>query len=372
MKKKDDGKFYVVKEVNTTKMNRKEREEAKKEVKVLSQMHHPNIVTYRESFEDSGIMYIVMDYCDGGDLYSRINKQRGQPFPEDQILDWFVQLCLAVKHVHDRKILHRDIKSQNIFLTKSGRVKLGDFGIARVLSSTVELARTCIGTPYYLSPEICENRPYNNKSDIWAMGCVLYEVTTLKHAFEAGNMKNLVLKIIRGSYPPVPSSYSYDLRHLITQCFKRNPRDRPSVNAILRLGFIQRRIESFLSQSMISDEFAHTILHRHGQPAAPPAARHAVAPVVKKVEAKPSAVAIRAPVKRKDPAAIYGAPVRPQQRVVKPAMAAAKRPAGGSGPKVAALRLKQKREQEKKEQVIEKAFSRLVLQQFEMNAQELM
>jgi hypothetical protein len=102
---------------------------------------------------------------------------------------------------------------------------------------------------------------------------------------------------------------------------------------------------------MISDEFAHTILHRHGQPAAPPAARHAVAPVVKKVEAKPSAVAIRAPVKRKDPAAIYGAPVRPQQRVVKPAMAAAKRPAGGSGPKVAALRLKQKREQEKKEQI---------------------
>ena len=84
-------------------------------------------------------------------------------FTENQVLDWFVQLSLALKHVHDRKILHRDIKSQNVFLTKSGIVKLGDFGIARVLNSTVELARTCIGTPYYLSPEICENKPYNNK-----------------------------------------------------------------------------------------------------------------------------------------------------------------------------------------------------------------
>ena len=102
-------------------------------------------------------------YVPSGDLYSRINSQKGRLFPEPQVLDWFVQLCLALKHVHDRKILHRDIKTQNVFLTKSGMVKLGDFGIARVLSSTVELARTCIGTPYYLSPEICENKPYNNK-----------------------------------------------------------------------------------------------------------------------------------------------------------------------------------------------------------------
>ncbi|KAL6036298.1 hypothetical protein STEG23_024034, partial [Scotinomys teguina] len=163
------------------------------------------------------------------------------------ILDWFVQICLALKHVHDRKILHRDIKSQNIFLTKGGTVQLGDFGIARVLNSTVELARTCIGTPYYLSPEICENKPYNNKSDIWALGCVLYELCTLKHAFEAGNMKNLVLKIISGSFPPVSLHYSYDLRNLLSQLFKRNPRDRPSVNSILEKGFIAKRIEKFLS-----------------------------------------------------------------------------------------------------------------------------
>ncbi|XP_076736349.1 serine/threonine-protein kinase Nek1 [Maylandia zebra] len=115
-------------------------------------MSHPNIVQYKESFEEGGCLYIVMDYCEGGDLFKKINSQKGVLFSEAQILDWFVQICLALKHVHDRKILHRDIKSQNIFLTKDGTVQLGDFGIARVLNSTVELARTCIGTPLSRSP----------------------------------------------------------------------------------------------------------------------------------------------------------------------------------------------------------------------------
>jgi NIMA (never in mitosis gene a)-related kinase len=250
VKGKKDGKHYVIKQIDLTKMDRRGKEEARREVRVLSQMKHPNIVTYKDSFEETGSLYIVMDYCDGGDLYKHINAQKGQLFPEDQVLNWFVQLALALKHVHDRKILHRDIKSQNVFLTKRGVVKLGDFGIARVLNSTVELARTCIGTPYYLSPEICENRPYNNKSDIWALGCVLYEMVTLKHAFEAGNLRNLVMKIVRGSYPSIPSRYSQDMKRLIDSCLKHHPRDRPSVNSILRFPFIQKRIEHFLSETV--------------------------------------------------------------------------------------------------------------------------
>ena len=128
-------------------------------------------------------------------------------------------------------------------------VKLGDFGIARILDGTSDYAKTCIGTPYYLSPEICENKPYNNKSDLWAMGCVLYEMATLKHAFQAGSMKNLILKIIRGSYPPVHSRYSYDLRHLVTALLKRNPKERPSLDSILRKGFIQK-VGSYLTQGL--------------------------------------------------------------------------------------------------------------------------
>ncbi|XP_051729930.1 serine/threonine-protein kinase Nek1 isoform X2 [Ctenopharyngodon idella] len=294
VKSRTDGRQYVIKEIGISRMSNKERQESRKEVAVLANMSHPNIVQYKESFEESGCLYIVMDYCEGGDLFKKINNQRGTLFPEEQILDWFVQICLALKHVHDRKILHRDIKSQNIFLTKDGTVQLGDFGIARVLNSTVELARTCIGTPYYLSPEICENKPYNNKSDIWALGCVLYEMCTLKHAFEAGNMKNLVLKIIRGSYPPVSVHYSQDLRSLLAQLFKRNPRERPSVSAILGKPFLARRIHKFLSPQLIAQEFSHSL--------------HLIQPKM--------SVAQGAPAKRPAPGPI---PISPAQKITKPA-----------------------------------------------------
>ncbi|XP_070613525.1 serine/threonine-protein kinase Nek1 isoform X16 [Erythrolamprus reginae] len=299
VKAKENGKQYVIKEINISKMSNKEREESRREVAVLANMKHPNIVLYRESFEEAGCLYIVMDYCEGGDLFKKINAQKGVFFSEDQIMDWFVQICLALKHVHDRKILHRDIKSQNIFLTKDGTIQLGDFGIARVLNSTVELARTCIGTPYYLSPEICENKPYNNKSDMWALGCVLYEMCTLKHAFEAGNMKNLVLKIISGSFPPVSTRYSHELRSLISQLFKRNPRDRPSVNSLLEKMFIVKRIEKFLTPQLIAEEFSHKIFQKFG-PHAVPAKR----------PAQGQNLASAAPARKiTKPAAKYGVPL---------------------------------------------------------------
>ncbi|XP_064566758.1 serine/threonine-protein kinase Nek1 isoform X9 [Zonotrichia leucophrys gambelii] len=296
---KENGQQYVIKEINISKMSHKEREESRREVAVLANMKHPNIVLYRESFEENGCLYIVMDYCEGGDLFKKINAQKGILFSEDQILDWFVQICLALKHIHDRKILHRDIKSQNIFLTKDGTIQLGDFGIARVLNSTAELARTCIGTPYYLSPEICQNKPYNNKSDIWALGCVLYEMCTLKHAFEAGNMKNLVLKIISGPFPPVSMHYSYDLRNLLSQLFKRNPRNRPSVNSILEKNFLAKRVEKFLTPELIAEEFSHKIFHKFG-PHASPAQR----PVQ-----EPTLTSVAPAQKITKPAAKYGVPL---------------------------------------------------------------
>ncbi|XP_075005443.1 serine/threonine-protein kinase Nek1 isoform X4 [Calonectris borealis] len=299
VKAKENGQQYVIKEINISKMSNKEREESRREVAVLANMKHPNIVLYRESFEENGCLYIVMDYCEGGDLFKKINAQKGILFSEDQILDWFVQICLALKHIHDRKILHRDIKSQNIFLTKDGTIQLGDFGIARVLNSTAELARTCIGTPYYLSPEICQNKPYNNKSDIWALGCVLYEMCTLKHAFEAGNMKNLVLKIISGPFPPVSVHYSYDLRNLLSQLFKRNPRNRPSVNSILEKNFIAKRVEKFLTPQLIAEEFNHKIFQKFG-PHAAPAKRPAQEQIL---------TSIASAQKITKPAAKYGVPL---------------------------------------------------------------
>ncbi|MBN3308498.1 NEK1 kinase, partial [Amia calva] len=277
VKSKEDGTQYVIKEISISRMSNKERQESRREVAVLANMKHPNIVQYKESFEESGCLYIVMDYCEGGDLFKRINAQKGILFSEDQ--------------------------ANNIFLTKCGTIQLGDFGIARVLNSTVELARTCIGTPYYLSPEICENKPYNNKSDIWALGCVLYEMCTLKHAFEAGNMKNLVLKIIRGSYPPVSLHYSYDLRHLMAQLFKRNPKDRPSVNSILEKQFISRRIEKFLTPQIIAQEFSHSILHNQ------PKVSAAQGAPAKRPAQGPTSASVAPAQKITKPAAKYGVPL---------------------------------------------------------------
>ncbi len=138
-----------------------------------------------------------MGYADGGDLSSKIKDQRTVSdknyFSEDTVLDWFTQICLGMKHCHDRKILHRDLKAGNVFLCKNGMVKLGDFGIAKVLNSTIDKASTIVGTPYYLSPEIIKNKPYNFKSDIWSLGIILYEMCALKPPFNGANIHMLAM-----------------------------------------------------------------------------------------------------------------------------------------------------------------------------------
>ncbi|KFO05058.1 Serine/threonine-protein kinase Nek5, partial [Balearica regulorum gibbericeps] len=273
-KGKVDNEQCVIKEIDLTKMPMKEKEASQEEVILLAKMKHANIVTFYASMQEKSKLYIVMEYCDGGDLMQRINMQHGVLFHEDQILSWFVQISLGLKHIHDKKILHRDVKAQNIFLSNNGEVaKLGDFGIARQLNSTMEFAHTCVGTPYYLSPEICENRPYNNKTDIWSLGCVLYELCALKHPviltvlfllfslmkFEGNSLHQLVLKICRGRFHPVSPNYSYDLRILISQLFKISPRDRPSINSILRKPFLQKLVLRYLPPE---EELIHTVIHR--------------------------------------------------------------------------------------------------------------
>lgn len=254
---KKNSANYVIKEINISKMTKKEKDESLSEVRVLLRLQHPNIIAYKESFIDQGSLYIVTDYCEGGDLSSRIrrNSLKSSYFTEEEILDWFVQICLALKHVHDKKILHRDIKCQNIFLTRGNIVKLGDFGIAKILQNTVELAKSCVGTPYYLSPEICENKLYDSKSDVWALGCVLYELATLRRPFMAGNVKSLILKIVKGTYPPLPLRYSFEFRNLLIHLFKHNPKDRPSVNNILNRPFITKRLDKFMSNVTVLSNY---------------------------------------------------------------------------------------------------------------------
>ena len=122
-------------------------------------------------------------------------KTKGACIPEPDIFHWFVQLCMAVRHIHEKKIIHRDIKLQNVLLTSESQIKLGDFGISKLLESTADFAKTSLGTPYYLSPEICSGKKYNSKSDIWMLGCLLYELCALKKPFE-GESLHVIFSIL--------------------------------------------------------------------------------------------------------------------------------------------------------------------------------
>ncbi|XP_045048108.2 serine/threonine-protein kinase Nek4 isoform X2 [Desmodus rotundus] len=242
-----DGRQYVIKKLNLRNASSRERRAAEQEAQLLSQLKHPNIVTYKESWEGGdGLLYIVMGFCEGGDLYRKLKEQKGQLLPERQVVEWFVQIAMALQYLHEKHILHRDLKTQNVFLTRTNIIKVGDLGIARVLENHCDMASTLIGTPYYMSPELFSNKPYNYKSDVWALGCCVYEMATLKHAFNAKDMNSLVYRIIEGKLPPMPKDYSPELAELIRTMLSKRPEERPSVRSILRQPYIKHQISLFL------------------------------------------------------------------------------------------------------------------------------
>jgi NIMA (never in mitosis gene a)-related kinase len=148
-------------------------------VTLLKALKHPNIVRTIESFEEDDSLHIVMEYCECGDLAMRIKSQAktGNRFTRRRVLEWFVQIVSAVGHIHSKKILHRDLKTNNVFLARNNVIKLGDFGIAKALQ-TASMANTVIGTPYYMSPEICSNTPYSYESDM-VRRVLSYDITSV-------------------------------------------------------------------------------------------------------------------------------------------------------------------------------------------------
>jgi len=193
-------------------------------------LKHKYIVGFKEVYKTkSNKVCIVMDYADGGDLAGKIKKHASakKKIKEDIILDWMTQMCLALKYIHDRKIIHRDIKAQNIFVMSDGTIRFGDFGVARVLASTLERAKTQVGTPYYISPEILKSRGYTSKTDIWSLGVLLFELCALDVPVKAPSLHELYRKITGlRRVPPLPS-----------------------------------RVSKFLSEEEQAEEFKHTALH---------------------------------------------------------------------------------------------------------------
>ncbi|XP_075288451.1 serine/threonine-protein kinase Nek4 isoform X2 [Opisthocomus hoazin] len=253
-----DSKQYVIKKLNLKNASNRERRAAEQEAQLLSQLKHPNIVAYRESWQgEDGLLYIVMGFCEGGDLYHKLKEQRGKLLPENQVVEWFVQITMALQYLHEKHILHRDLKTQNVFLTRTNIIKVGDLGIARVLENQYDMASTLIGTPYYMSPELFSHKPYSYKSDVWALGCCVYEMATLKHAFNAKDMNSLVYRIIEGKLPPMPKDYSPQLVEIIQTMLSKKPEERPSVKSILRQPYIKHQISLFLEATKAKAARSH-------------------------------------------------------------------------------------------------------------------
>ncbi|XP_053385180.1 serine/threonine-protein kinase Nek4-like isoform X2 [Mercenaria mercenaria] len=228
------------------------KEAVQKEAKILSQLKHPHIVLYHESFFDSDFEYlhIIQDYCDGGNLDDKIKTAavKTRHFDETQIMEWFIQIIMAVQYIHSKKVLHRDLKAENVFLTKKNVVKIGDFGISKVLENTIDVAQTIVGTPSYLSPELCQDIPYSSKSDVWAVGCLLYELCALKSPFDAQNLISLFFKIIKCEFEPIPSIYSRELLELVNMILVKSPDDRPSASALLNTALVKKHLAMFIQQ----------------------------------------------------------------------------------------------------------------------------
>ena len=250
VKRKLDNQVYAMKRVRIVQLNEKEKENALNEVRILASLSHKNIIAYKEAFfdEPSKTLNIVMEYADDGDISTKIkyNLKNGLVFRENIIWDYIIQILEGLKYLHEKKIIHRDLKSANLFVMKDGTIKIGDLNVSKI--NKFGMASTQIGTPFYASPEIWKDQPYDYKSDIWSIGCIIYELCQLKPPFRGTSIKNLAKCIIKGNYDDISDCYSNDLRKIIKMCLVLNPNNRPTSQQLLNCDFVQDKIKKFYNK----------------------------------------------------------------------------------------------------------------------------
>ncbi|XP_017717806.1 PREDICTED: serine/threonine-protein kinase Nek11 isoform X1 [Rhinopithecus bieti] len=246
-KAKRGEELKVLKEISVGELNPNETVQANLEAQLLSKLDHPAIVKFHASFVEQDNFCIITEYCEGRDLDYKIQeyKEAGKIFPDNQIIDWFIQLLLGVDYMHERRILHRDLKSKNIFL-KNNLLKIGDFGVSRLLMGSCDLATTLTGTPHYMSPEALKHQGYDTKSDIWSLACILYEMCCMNHAFAGSNFLSIVLKIVEGDTPSLPERYPEELNAIMESMLNKNPSLRPSAIEILKIPYIDEQLQHLM------------------------------------------------------------------------------------------------------------------------------
>ncbi|KAJ7818885.1 kinase-like domain-containing protein [Mycena olivaceomarginata] len=272
VRRKADNKLFACKEINFVGMDKSERKQIIDEVNILRNRQHDHIVSYVEKHvnEEAGILYIIMEYCRGGDLSALIKSTaRNQAsVSENEIWAYFTQILLALDHCHSNgRIIHRDLKPDNVFLDSEKRIKLGDFGVAKALGG-VEFCKTFAGTPQYMSPEMIKGYAYDSKTDIWSLGCMVYELCALKPAFSgAKTLDELSAMMIRqvpykDSFQPrrlMFSGYSGELRHVIKSMLQINPAMRPSASELLTYGRVQ------LEREVLENKKLHVVSAKRTQ-----------------------------------------------------------------------------------------------------------
>ena len=238
-----DGQTYAMKQVRISQLTDKEKKNALNEIRILASLSHKNIIGYKDAFfdENSKTLNIVMEYADNGDMSQKIkyNLKHGLLFRENIIWNYLIQILEGLHYLHENNIIHRDLKSANIYLMKDGTVKIGDLNVSKI--AKIGMAYTQTGTPYYASPEIWLDKPYDFKSDVWSLGCILYELCQLKPPFRGTSLKNLCYNIQRGIYEPIMSFYSEELKKIIYLMLRTDPNMRPSTGQILKSKLINNK-----------------------------------------------------------------------------------------------------------------------------------
>ena len=257
----------VVKKIDFKGLSKEEIKESFNEVNLLKKLDHPNIIKFIEVKPTKKYIEIITEYAEKGDLYNQLNiqKEKNIYFPEKIIIDWLIQTCQALKYIHSKHIIHRDIKPHNIFLTKKGSIKLGDFGVSKTLNNTLEKAKTFVGTAYYLPPEVINGKKYSYMADMWSLGVTFYQLMTFKTPFN-GNMLPALLKKI-SSYEKFEKIsekyYSKDLIDIIYKMMDYKPSKRPTSNDILNMEFIKKRIEKYLEENQFDNLLSKTIIKNY-------------------------------------------------------------------------------------------------------------
>ena len=240
----EDGILYALKKVKIQSLSQKEKQNALNEVRILASVNSPFVISYKESFidETDQTLCIIMEYADEGDLFQKITlyKKLHTTFDENDVWKIFIQITKGLHDLHEYNILHRDLKSANVFLFRDGTAKLGDLNVSKI--SFRGLGCTQTGTPYYASPEVWKDNPYDLKSDIWSLGCLCYELLMLKTPFRAESMEALYRKVMKGKYPEINKKYSNKFDNVISYMLQLKPENRPNTQQILNMPEIQQKI----------------------------------------------------------------------------------------------------------------------------------